>query len=692
MFYSHEILTQRKHGIATVWLVATFGTRSTYKKVQRKDLLSVDVPKACDAIIHPEAPLALRLQSNLLFGVTKCYSQQYVYFLQDVANVWTHVQQVYSRGTNSVSVDLAASGKSRGDQYVLQDDPAFIPGVDLLELDDIINSDVQHPNWEDDTSLVTVGRSTAHSQMSSPYLAPRAVAGSRSHTIINNSSTVGEDAGWQNSNFIEEADFLADPGFEFGEDGMARDTEDLVRLNVPSSPMEGPSNRNQVVSLRTPQQGRERLDIDSAILGQVQRDHVEGVNKFFDYEPGIEGLNNRDFDMRLADTRTHENLEETLSEYDNVVRSDAGNEGVADKIEKKKRRAPNKNTLDQNIELRTTDLATWRDNYLANMKEQVMKRNLAKQAHNAKLNASKIILEWGIGGELRNPALKNLFSGKKLFEIFKGTANERLGSRGVKRTGDTVGIKNSKRIRTSDVGRGDGNVNDLDPPTFNNDGVEVARFASEDTYQAKEAYQDVMPWDRSAQLSRAGSRIGLGGRDAIHSSGGHGHMSAARSLISSSVGPASVTGRGSLHMSASPLAGRGRGSGLNLESDFQIEEGDEERYLGGVPDDGAQQFDEFEFFGAAAQVDTQQAGSSQWLRESMKQQSLDFLAFVRATFDEKQQEGSVIGSFITMDHLIPHDKSAIVAAQAFHHTLLLATEGLIRVKQAGPYSDIFIGF
>ncbi|KAK4909292.1 hypothetical protein LTR28_000190, partial [Elasticomyces elasticus] len=67
MFYSHEVLTSRKYGVATVWLVATLGSKSTLKKVNRKAILDVDVPKACETILTPEAPMALRLQSNLLF-------------------------------------------------------------------------------------------------------------------------------------------------------------------------------------------------------------------------------------------------------------------------------------------------------------------------------------------------------------------------------------------------------------------------------------------------------------------------------------------------------------------------------------------------------------------------------------------------------------------------------------------------
>nr|POE79386.1 meiotic recombination protein rec8 [Quercus suber] len=60
------VLTSRKYGVATVWLVATLGSKSNLKKVTRKAIIDVDVQKACETICEPEAPLALRLQSNLL--------------------------------------------------------------------------------------------------------------------------------------------------------------------------------------------------------------------------------------------------------------------------------------------------------------------------------------------------------------------------------------------------------------------------------------------------------------------------------------------------------------------------------------------------------------------------------------------------------------------------------------------------
>lgn len=107
MFYSHTILTSREHGVATVWLVATLGSKSSLRTVTRKKILDVDVHKACDTIQNPEAPMALRLQGNLLYGVARVYSQQCAYVLADAQAVRDKV-----RGVSMIMKDLALDSEA----------------------------------------------------------------------------------------------------------------------------------------------------------------------------------------------------------------------------------------------------------------------------------------------------------------------------------------------------------------------------------------------------------------------------------------------------------------------------------------------------------------------------------------------------------------------------------------------------
>lgn len=56
-------------------LVATLGSKSSLKRINRKQILDVNVAKACQTIVDPVAPMALRLQGNLLYVSTRVISQ-----------------------------------------------------------------------------------------------------------------------------------------------------------------------------------------------------------------------------------------------------------------------------------------------------------------------------------------------------------------------------------------------------------------------------------------------------------------------------------------------------------------------------------------------------------------------------------------------------------------------------------------
>lgn len=150
MFYHYSTLTEKRYGVATVWyvnynlydvgqneplphvwkralhpdtqylsnkkklftdgnhrLVATLGSKTTIsKKLQKKDILEVDLPKACETIISPEAPLALRLQSNLLYGVSRVFREQYQYFYTDVSSAHLRItRELLTLNAQNVTLD-----------------------------------------------------------------------------------------------------------------------------------------------------------------------------------------------------------------------------------------------------------------------------------------------------------------------------------------------------------------------------------------------------------------------------------------------------------------------------------------------------------------------------------------------------------------------------------------------------------
>ncbi|EIN13763.1 hypothetical protein PUNSTDRAFT_140229 [Punctularia strigosozonata HHB-11173 SS5] len=71
MFFSAELLSRRDDGFGLLWLAATLGSssKSTFKKLPKRSVLSADIARLCGLITEPAEPLALRLSSNLMVGV-----------------------------------------------------------------------------------------------------------------------------------------------------------------------------------------------------------------------------------------------------------------------------------------------------------------------------------------------------------------------------------------------------------------------------------------------------------------------------------------------------------------------------------------------------------------------------------------------------------------------------------------------
>ena|SRR5947207_11401955 len=88
-------------------LVATLGSQTSLtKKVHKKDILEVNLRKACDTIMHSDTPLALRLQSNLLYGASRVFKEQYQYFFHDVTSAHLKIsKEILAMQVDSPSVD-----------------------------------------------------------------------------------------------------------------------------------------------------------------------------------------------------------------------------------------------------------------------------------------------------------------------------------------------------------------------------------------------------------------------------------------------------------------------------------------------------------------------------------------------------------------------------------------------------------
>lgn len=78
MFFTQELLSRRDSGFGLLWLAATLGAKSSFKKLPKRDVMGADIAQLCDLIAEPGEPLALRLSSTLMVGVARVYKSDYM--------------------------------------------------------------------------------------------------------------------------------------------------------------------------------------------------------------------------------------------------------------------------------------------------------------------------------------------------------------------------------------------------------------------------------------------------------------------------------------------------------------------------------------------------------------------------------------------------------------------------------------
>lgn len=91
MFYS-ETLLQKSGPLAKIWLSANLE-----RKPSKKHVLQSNIADSIAVIITPnQAPMALRLSSQLLLGVVRIYHRKTHYLLDDCDNTWVMMKKVHN--------------------------------------------------------------------------------------------------------------------------------------------------------------------------------------------------------------------------------------------------------------------------------------------------------------------------------------------------------------------------------------------------------------------------------------------------------------------------------------------------------------------------------------------------------------------------------------------------------------------
>ncbi|EGE07540.1 Rad21/Rec8 N terminal domain-containing protein [Trichophyton equinum CBS 127.97] len=654
MFYSHEILTSREHGVATVWLVATLGAKSTTRKVNRKAILEVDVPKACDMIIRPDAPMALRLQGNLLYGVSKVYHQQCGYALLD-AEAMRDRMKTMLKVVNNAGLDPDA-GKARPDQIMLPHDPTFIPELMLPGLNVDLSALDMGLEWVSPrkSSLVSsyVPKSSATNWSPAAQLQLNLSssdiggfqAGEALGYISDMSSARKEPQVELPPYFGDEAGILLQPDFEFDGEG------NIIEL----SPKKTAEPRESEV--------------------QVRDEHLST-------------LRNTGVDLLVDDHQPDGDI--VMDDIDVGQR-----DGMGSTLSKEK--LPRMFGIDEPAELRNSDLAQWNSDYAENMAAAAKAKIQNKLITIAKKNAAFWVLGAGIGavgaglgaGAVLHPLAA--FSGDQLLASLTGApCKERRRKRnhdGKDEDADAGVVGKKARTRENDepeLGLGEAVEVDEGPGLVVED-IEVGR-------QAPSSLRDDdlsnMPWNITASIRSKSSAYS---RQIFASGGVFSSIGGPRSVVSpgpdglpsaSNAATLAAFRRGRLR-SPSPLAGRGGMTNIHLPSDQDIGI-DTFSGIGCGEGDGQ----------PGEQLDHDERGSVQrpkWLNSSsLDQETINFYEYLQTRIEEEEEEdddarkvgGCQSGvSFTSL--LPPRSSSRIVATQALLHVLTLATNGALRVQQA----------
>ncbi|OJJ43030.1 hypothetical protein ASPZODRAFT_75006 [Penicilliopsis zonata CBS 506.65] len=670
MFYSHEILTSPEHGVATVWLVATLGSKSIARRLNRKKILDVNVPKACNVIMDPAAPMALRLQGNLLYGVSRVYNQQCGYTLTDAQAIHEKMKTLFKTLPNG-GLDLTA-GKPRPEQLILPYDPSFLPDVSLpgLNLDfssacKITSESQQSSVLYTNSSLASQETPTREMQLqleiTSDDLLGNVAGLAPGSEISHSAHRLGSRGQELTLPFGMEEGVLFHPDFEFDENG---DIVELGSKNHIDAADEDPSE----VKVRQMQEGRPTpFEPEPMMIDDL--DHPQPASP-----------------LQAGDADSMEIVQDPIERQANMPRN---------------KRAIKALEPDEQIALRNTDLARWNNEYINNMATACKQKQQNKLPTQAKRNAEFWVFGQGIGSvgaalgssNVTHP-LKPYYSGEELIRALQPNRVDR--KRGHASTEDSDSGSTSRRVRARGEHQqmsGNGSAIQDDAMNLLPD-VELGRHAP----PALHDDSSMMPWNvtGSVNSSRFGSAHILHGLTSV-------------GACESAAGPSGGWLSGSRLTSASPLAGRGYGldSRDRLSSlDIPGHELDDLQGLG--------EFDLTEYlqnelesnFTAATNGSPRSPGQQREpLPSVLDQESQNFLDYVTmqmavlAELEEEEEEEKgdtsdkgkapakdlrTVGSKQSVSFtavLPPGETTRAVATHALMHVLALATKGVLVVQQ-----------
>ena len=597
-------------------------------------------------------------------------------------------------------------------QLIVMDDPAFDPDMALPALDfdipglQISDSQGVHSSQSMMSIRNRSGSVSSHATSAIGIDLPSSSMYGGSYQLPNDpfgASNLQKHERPGHGDFDDEAHlFQDDMLFEFDADGEMRDID--------------ADERKTRLAIFAP---GGRLGSDLATSGPFREEHVDGPLPVIDGEDRIDPMDLDEvqilpdvepFLMMAGGLQGSDRPQSQVTDVGQVYSEEGTSVSAEAKQKRYKPKARKTLQVDRNTELLNADLRTWQSEYLDSMMAGSLAR-MNKTAHaQAKKNAMSYVFGAGLNGvgagiglsQIPSPLV--IFSGESLLSMVTEkplTSVNYKAKKGTKHArGDNEEALGSspKRSRHSDheqESQGEiGRVFD-DEAIIMDDGTEIGRDAAEAMIDYHSSA--IMPWNVSQSLNS--------------------HQRGATSSL-----PSRFPSIGSRRLaSASPLIGRGAPLPENLD---QLDMLDDDQIMYGRDDN--EEFEnetlrkedsqhprmsssqaeaaEFEVYGPAAQVDTQTAAASQWVRDVLDRESGNFFDYVSNTISEKYsdelafEDDSEVDKHVTFEELfVPEINSKMVAAQAFYHVLSLATKNRVWVKQYvnkdvfEPFGEIQIG-
>ncbi|KAK4659919.1 R8 protein [Podospora pseudocomata] len=693
-----QLLTSHQYGVATVWLVSTVGIKSNAKKISRKAIQEVNVQKACETILEPGAPIALRLQGSLLYGVSRVYSQQCQYVLADAEKVQAHMMAFYNAmGGNENALDPRA-GKAKRKELMLQDDPDFDLNYQLpvFELDDdgnLILPAVESQASRNSTSQMSphqldsfnAGGSSIHGGLD----LPGSSSGLRNPFHDGPFGSDDIDHGMDNQQvlpFGDEERQLApidDWGIEIDADGNV-----LALFEEPELPQIPQVDVSKADDNLPSDLGLDRFDSEGDFI-MGNRDPAIPSDPRLPSEPPVL--------PQVGQAQQEENQEQQQQEAE--MDENASEVQAPARARRQRRRqllAPDDQTM-----LTRGQIRLWGDTYANRADEETARRQRrGLTATETRMNAYNLVFGQGLANLGYLAGYPNIPHPLAPFFAGEGLAQQ-LGfiSPDSDVSGDVPATPRSRRRTASQA--------------LELEEDEVARRVRPRLSNEPDAPQGAPQLTNEAQLfllGEQGEPIEAGRRgtsaqlsDAIHSDAPWNRPSS--HIPSSPIKGGAGSKPGSRHVSASPLTHRAR-AGILGGSD-QIERFSDQPIFGS--DTGFSQGGGGAFLSSDPIVDPIDApqeikvpaDTSQQMINALDREGQNFARFLRhiaktkgyANEDDEQDEKA----WVSFDDLFePEDRKRAVVVQAFHHVLTLATKNVVKVKQDGqgglkPFGEIRVG-